>query len=325
MADIQTNAPKDLNLTDCYVSSDGGNTKTPLIDIKTSADTATTKVAELEQKITDNSDSNIDTSKFLTTDSINKANGVVGTNDSNEVWLPVTLDAPQTWLRAGKNKDGTVVSNFSRTGLEFYASGAARPYQNIYKASADGACVEEQIWSTCVFPASNNDTTLGKTGSSFKDLFLVNAPTITSDENTKNVITSDISSSDYAKLLDAVYSVKASLYTIKDAVSEKGSDARTHAGFIAQQLEAAVKSQGLDPSQFSFWCSSPLVQQVKKEVKLENGETSVTFESELVKDKEGNQVYQQSLRYEELFVLLLEAVKVKMASFEERLAVLEDK
>ncbi|EHD14140.1 hypothetical protein CIN_09390 [Commensalibacter intestini A911] len=67
------------------------------------------------------------------------------------------------------------------------------------------------------------------------------------------------------------------------------------------------------------------MQQVKKEVKLENGETSVTFESELVKDKEGNQVYQQSLRYEELFVLLLEAVKVKMASFEERLAVLEDK
>ncbi|WP_040364484.1 tail fiber domain-containing protein, partial [Commensalibacter intestini] len=107
--------------------------------------------------------------------------------------------------------------------------------------------------------------------------------------------------------------------------TEKGKDARTHSGFIAQQLEAAVKAQGLDPSQFSFWCSSPLTQQVKKEVKLDNGETSTTFESELVKDEDGNQVSQQSLRYEELFVLLLEAIKVKISAFEARLEALEAK
>ncbi|EHD12894.1 hypothetical protein CIN_21830 [Commensalibacter intestini A911] len=68
-----------------------------------------------------------------------------------------------------------------------------------------------------------------------------------------------------------------------------------------------------------------MTQQVKKEVKLDNGETSTTFESELVKDEDGNQVSQQSLRYEELFVLLLEAIKVKISAFEARLEALEAK
>lgn len=316
------NAPKDLNLTDCYVSNDGGATQTSLSDIKTSADTATSKVAELEEQISKGG-SNIDTSSFLTKSNINAANGVVGITPTSTVYFP--NNGLDTIIKAGIDVNENAIANFGST-VKLYYSGTAVPYQEIYGKSPDGTAVIKKVWGKAITPTDVNYTTLGSTDKPFKDLFLSNAPTVTSDINTKSVITSDISKSEYAKLLNAVYSVSTNLYSLKIVEEEKGkSDARIHSGFIAQELEAAVKAQGLDPSDFAFWCNSPVYEETKHEIQDEKGDVTYTSTYDLKVDENGQQVYQQSLRYEELFSLLAEAIKVKMVALEERLTALEAK
>jgi hypothetical protein len=44
-------------------------------------------------------------------------------------------------------------------------------------------------------------------------------------------------------------------FKFKDAVKEKGSDARIHVGVIAQDVKAAFETEGLDASNYALFCS----------------------------------------------------------------------
>jgi len=92
---------------------------------------------------------------------------------------------------------------------------------------------------------------LGNAGERWEQLFQNAASISTSDRNQKE---------DIEELSDAEKKVAVKLkglirkYRMKDAVAEKGDDARIHVGIIAQDVEEAFSSEDLDASRYGVFC-----------------------------------------------------------------------
>ena len=87
----------------------------------------------------------------------------------------------------------------------------------------------------------------------FKDIYATNGTIQTSDANEKQ----DIAELDEAERRVAV-ACKGLLrkFRWKDAVAEKGDDARIHFGIIAQDLQAAFEAEGLDAGRYAMFIHS---------------------------------------------------------------------
>ena len=85
------------------------------------------------------------------------------------------------------------------------------------------------------------------------DIYATNGTIQTSDRNEKQ----DIAELDEAEKRVAV-AAKGLIrkYRWKDAVTEKGDDARIHVGIIAQDLQAAFAAEGLDAGRYAMFISS---------------------------------------------------------------------
>ena len=123
------------------------------------------------------------------------------------------------------------------------------------------------------------------------------------------------------EVLDAWGDVDFVQYQFKDAVAEKGGQARLHSGLVAQRIDAAFSSRGLDASRYGLFCYDEW--DAEPEVRDESGQV-VTPASPA-----GSQY---SLRYEE--ALCMEAAyqrrradraEARIADLEERLAAIEAK
>ncbi|WP_436868085.1 tail fiber domain-containing protein [Enterobacter hormaechei] len=90
---------------------------------------------------------------------------------------------------------------------------------------------------------------LGTVPLRFTQVCAQNGTIQTSDRNAKMYI-QDIPDD----VLDAWDSVPVRMYKMKDAVDEKGEAARWHFGKIAQDIEEAFKSAGLDPFAYGVLC-----------------------------------------------------------------------
>ena len=71
----------------------------------------------------------------------------------------------------------------------------------------------------------------------------------------------------------------------KSAVIDKGDDARIHVGIMAQDLQAAFESEGLDPARYGMWCSNTWTDE----------ETS-------------EEITRMSVRYNELLAFIISAI-----------------
>jgi len=100
---------------------------------------------------------------------------------------------------------------------------------------------------------SDNDTDLGQVNSRFDDIYATNGTIQTSDRNEKQ---------DIAELSDAEQRVAVAAkgllrkFRWRDAVEAKGDEARTHFGVIAQDLQAAFATEGLDAGDYAMFISS---------------------------------------------------------------------
>jgi len=94
---------------------------------------------------------------------------------------------------------------------------------------------------------------LGYSGARFKNIYATNGTIQTSDRNEKQ----DIEALTDAETRVAV-SAKGLLrkFRWKDAVAEKGDEARTHFGIIAQDLQDAFTAEGLDAGDYAMFISS---------------------------------------------------------------------
>jgi hypothetical protein len=99
----------------------------------------------------------------------------------------------------------------------------------------------------------DNAIDLGSSGNRFEDIYATNGTIQTSDRNEKQ---------DIEALSDAEQRVAVACkgllrkFRWKDAVEEKGEDARIHFGIIAQDLQAAFEAEGLDAGRYAMFISS---------------------------------------------------------------------
>jgi hypothetical protein len=102
-------------------------------------------------------------------------------------------------------------------------------------------------------PNFDNTTDLGFSSKRFDDIYATNGTIQTSDRNEKQ----DIEELTEAEQRVAV-AAKGLLrkFRWKDAVAEKGDEARTHFGIIAQDLQAAFAAEGLDAGDYAMFISS---------------------------------------------------------------------
>ncbi|MEK9698254.1 MAG: tail fiber domain-containing protein, partial [Candidatus Poseidoniales archaeon] len=100
---------------------------------------------------------------------------------------------------------------------------------------------------------SDNDQDLGQPTIRWDDIYATNGTIQTSDRNEKQ---------DIAELSDAEQRVAVAAkgllrkFRWKDKVAEKGDEARTHFGIIAQDLQAAFAAEGLDAGDYAMFISS---------------------------------------------------------------------
>ena len=101
------------------------------------------------------------------------------------------------------------------------------------------------------FTPQGSNMDLGNTAEQWRDLFIQNNPTVSSDRNLKQ----DIEAlSDAEKRVAVALKGMVKKYRLKSSVEEKGEEARVHIGWIAQEVEEAFKAEGLDGFDYAVLC-----------------------------------------------------------------------
>lgn len=98
------------------------------------------------------------------------------------------------------------------------------------------------------YPTGQNR--LGMASNPWGQIYSTNASISTSDERLKENI-EDIPD----EVLSVWSSIPLRTFRFKEAVLEKGSAAaRTHTGYVAQEMKSAFETAGLDPTKYGFFC-----------------------------------------------------------------------
>jgi hypothetical protein len=115
---------------------------------------------------------------------------------------------------------------------------------------------------------SDNSRDIGQSSYRWDDIYATNGTIQTSDRNEKQ---------DIAELSDAEQRVAVACkgllrkFRWKDSVAEKGDEARTHFGIIAQDLQAAFAAEGLDAGDYAMFISTTWTDEETNEEKTRMG------------------------------------------------------
>jgi hypothetical protein len=167
---------------------------------------------------------------------------------------------------------------------------------------------------------ADNVVDIGSTSARFDDIYATNGTIQTSDEREKQ----DIAELDEAERRVAV-AAKGLLrkFRWKDAVAEKGDDARIHFGIIAQDLQAAFAAEGLDAGDYAmfihtkWWESTEVIPAVAEELDDEGNvvteaqpERTVTHHHETQEEAPEGAVQRDRMgvRYPELLAFIIAAM-----------------
>ena len=128
---------------------------------------------------------------------------------------------------------------------------------------------------------SDNSVDLGASNARFDDVYATNGTIQTSDRNEKQ----DIEElSDAEQRVAVVAKGLMRKFRWKDSVAEKGNNARTHFGIIAQDLQDAFTAEGLDANDYAMFCSNTWT------------------------DDDGNEQTRLGVRYNQLLAFIISAI-----------------
>jgi hypothetical protein len=156
------------------------------------------------------------------------------------------------------SNDGTILQ-FRKDGTKVGSIGSEGGNSLIVQGgTTSGAGLHYHGNSFTIAPARNNARIdnvidLGVASYRFDDIYATNGTIQTSDRNEKQ---------DIEELSEAEQRVAVACkglmrkYRWKDAVAEKGDDARIHFGIIAQDLQDAFAAEGLDAGRYAMFISS---------------------------------------------------------------------
>jgi hypothetical protein len=181
-----------------------------------------------------------------------------------------------------------------------------------------------------MFPLTDNSQSSGRAGNRWSELFAGTATVNTSDGREKTDVLALTN-----KEMQAWSNVQWITYKWIEAKSKKGDAARTHAGAIAQQVQAAFEDQGLDAFSYGLLCYDVLT---KTEVIVEkDAEGSTVYETykeadgtpasrpreiEIevpLKELDGSYKYRMGLRYSECFAFEAAYNRQRLDKIEEQL------
>jgi hypothetical protein len=177
-----------------------------------------------------------------------------------------------------------------------FVGGNARFSTDLISRNSDGTNAEvtlNGIANNTFAPATDNSISLGSGGFRWSQVYAATGTINTSDEREKTFLNIE----DSEKL--AALEIKSNLRKFKfnSAIEEKGDNARIHFGASAQQVGDIMKSHGLDPNKYGFYCYDEW------------------DEIQEIKDSDGNitQQYRPAgnrygLRYEELLAFIISAI-----------------
>jgi hypothetical protein len=195
-------------------------------------------------------------------------------------------------------QDGVAQSTF----IDFHSSGFANNFDARIACNGGNALdyngVIRFTSESCEFygpakPQTDGTTTLGTASNRWSVVYATTGTINTSDEREKTFL--EIENAEKSAALE----IKSNLRKFKfnSAIDQKGENARIHFGASAQQVGDIMKSHGLDPNKYGFYCYDEW------------------NELEEVKDNDGNiiQEYRPAgnrygLRYEELLAFIISAI-----------------
>ncbi|MCC7367013.1 MAG: tail fiber domain-containing protein [Chloroflexi bacterium] len=171
-----------------------------------------------------------------------------------------------------------------------------------------------------VRPGADNAQKLGDASRRWSVVYAGTGTINTSDRGAKQDVRTVAADDDGRALLGVArrLSDRMSSYRMKDAVEQKGDDARIHHGVTAQDVEAAFKAEGLDPARYGVWCRDAWDERVEVERVPLPHERGVPPSYERVETviPAGEAL---GIRYEELFALMFAGMNARLAALEERL------
>ena len=223
-------------------------------------------------------------------------------------------------------KDGTTVGSIGVAASDnFYLAGGSGSTKGIYfneqgmlPANTGGALI-------------NNAVDIGKNGFRFKDIYATNGTIQTSDANEKQ----DVAALTATEMLVAAR-ISGLFKTFRwiDSVADKGDNARTHTGVMAQDVQAAFTAEGLDAGDYAlfisatWWETQTDVAAVEadedNEIEAADAYTRTDTYDTLDEAPEGaTEVTSMGIRYPELLSFVGAYNEQRFASIETRLAALE--
>ena len=151
------------------------------------------------------------------------------------------------------------------------------------------------IFSSSPQPETTNTISCGTNDKRWTDVYITTGAIGGSDERMKDNILNPSE-----ELMRAWGKVNIKIYQFKDAIEKKGETARLHVGMIAQQIEEAFASEGLDARRYGLLCYD------EWEDKYDEG----------IKIREAGNMY--SLRYTEALALECAYQRWRLEQLEER-------
>jgi hypothetical protein len=148
---------------------------------------------------------------------------------------------------------------------------------NIGGVLTDMLVISGYTGEVSLYPSTDNTTNLGLASKRWSTVYAATGAINTSDGIQKQDI-KDLSDKELAVAKTIKGLIKS--FKFKDAVKEKGANARIHIGVIAQDVKAAFESEGLTAEDYGMFCCDP----------LEDGTT------------------QLGIRYDELFAFIIGAM-----------------
>ena len=175
--------------------------------------------------------------------------------------------------------------------IDFHSSENAVDHDaRLYAAGGSETVGSGNLYVSCAKFAPNDDnlTPLGSGSTRWSTIYAGTGAINTSDAREKQ----DIEVLDAAEKRVAL-AIKGMLkkFRFKDSVAEKGADARIHVGVIAQEVEAAFASEGLDAAKYALLCYD---------------EWDAEFDDEGVQTLAAGSRY--GVRYEELLAFIIGAM-----------------
>ena len=151
---------------------------------------------------------------------------------------------------------------------------------------------------------SDDGVDLGAASIRFDDIHATNGRIQTSDQNEKQDIASATTKElNVAKKLSTLFKT----FRWKSKVEEKGDNARTHTGIIAQEIQSAFNAEGLDASKYGLFISHTWWEKDKDVYNTEKEAPSDAIKRTRL-----------GVRYPELFSFIFSSIEARLTALESK-------